>query len=269
MSRPAVPQLLESDNLSLAWGGVLSRILGPGGTDVSPLVLSITGFDDDGDPSENAAVRAALEELLASEGKRDIENVAFTIFPKRYYKMVSGDRAELYSLYRESFSRIQDYNPRNNKRGSYFQRLIDLAGDGSGPNQLEWILSEYEARPQSRRSKWQATTFDPKRDHTTSAQLEFPCLQQVSFTFDCDEGLILNAFYATQQIVRKGYGNYLGLSHLGGFMAKEMGLKFVRLNVFVGIAKADEIRKSDPGVQNLLSVIEQELGRSKSHQAAA
>lgn len=269
MSKPAVPQLLESDNLSLAWGEVLSRILGPGGTDISPLVLSITGFDDDGDPLENAAVRAALEELLESEGKRDVDNVAFTIFPRRYYKMVSGDRAELYSLYRESFSRIQDYNPRNNKRGSYFQRLIDLAGDGFGPNQLEWILSEYEARPQSRRSKWQATTFDPKRDHTTSAQLEFPCLQQVSFTFDGDDGLVLNAFYATQQIVRKGYGNYLGLSHLGGFMAKEMGLKLVRLNVFVGIAKADEIRKSDPGVQKLLSVIKHELSRSKSHQAAA
>lgn len=269
MSDSAVPQLIESDNLSLAWGEVLSRILGPGGADISPLVLSITGFDDSGDPKENLAVRAALEELLQAEGKRDIDNVAFTIFPKRYYQMVEGNRAELYSLYGDSFSRIKDYNPRNNKRGSYFQRLIDLAGDGSGPNQLEWILSEYEARPQSRRSKWQATTFDPKRDHTSSAQLEFPCLQQVSFTFDGDNGLVLNAFYATQQIVRKGYGNYLGLSHLGGFMAKEMGLRLVRLNVFVGIAKADEIRKSDPAVQNLLNVIDEELNRPGSSQAAA
>lgn len=269
MSKLAGPQLIESNNLSLAWGEVLSRILGPGGTDISPLVLSITGFDDDGQPTENSAVRSALEELLEAEGKRDIDNVAFTIFPKRYYKMVHEDRGELYSLYRESFSRIQDYNPRNNKRGSYFQRLIDLAGDGSGPNQLEWILTEYNARPQSRRSKWQATTFDPKRDHTPSAQLEFPCLQQVSFTFDGEEGLVLNAFYATQQIVRKGYGNYLGLSHLGGFMAKEMGLHLVRLNVFVGIAKADEIRKGEPDVQKLLSTIDQELRLAKSHQVAA
>ncbi len=69
----------------------------------------------------------------------------------------------------------------------------------------------------------QATTFDPGRDHVADARLIFPCLQQVSFV-PTKEGLVVNAFYATQQIFDKAYGNYLGLAQLGAFMAHEMGM---------------------------------------------
>ena len=80
----------------------------------------------------------------------------------------------------------------------------------------------------------QAATFDPGRDHVASAQLGFPCLQQVSFE-PTAAGLVVNAFYATQQIFDKAYGNYLGLAQLGAFMAHEMGMPS-RLNVMVGVA---------------------------------
>ena len=92
-------------------------------------------------------------------------------------------------------------------------------------NQLEWILSQYARRKGVRRSLLQATTFDPQRDHTASARLGFPCLQHVSFE-PTKVGLVVNAFYATQQIFDKAYGNYLGLAQLGGFMAHEMNLPF-------------------------------------------
>src|SRR5205823_3837083 len=145
-----------------------------------------------------------------------------------------------------------------NKRGSYFQRLVDLNGEGQGPNQLKWMLDEYRDHPKARRaSKFQATTFDPLRDYSSTGQLEFPCLQQVSFTFE-DGGLSLNGFYATQQIARKAYGNYLGLARLGAFMAKEMGLSFEQLNVFVGIAKMD-VNKTDPDLRALLEVVRAQL----------
>jgi hypothetical protein len=90
----------------------------------------------------------------------------------------------------------------------------------------------------------QATTFDPGRDHVASAQLGFPCLQQVSFE-PTTAGLVINAFYATQQIFDKAYGNYLGLAQLGAFMAHEMGMPLARLNVMVGIAKLERITKND------------------------
>jgi hypothetical protein len=80
---------------------------------------------------------------------------------------------------------------------------------------------------------------------------------------------VLNAFYATQQIVHKGYGNYLGLCRLGAFMAHEMGRRFVRLNVFVGVAKMDKIRKSNPNFQTLLGVTRAELATASRLKAAA
>ena len=82
------------------------------------------------------------------------------------------------------------------------------------------------------------------RDHVASAQLGFPCLQQISFD-PTKAGLIMNSFYATQQIFDKAYGNYLGLARLGAFMAHEMGIPLAQINVMVGIAKLERIAKRD------------------------
>lgn len=262
------PVTIEADNLSVGWGLVLEALTKPGVSRLAPLTLSITGFNDKGVAAETPAIREAVDRFLAAQGKRDSENVAWTIFPQRDWEIADGDRELFFDVYIESFQRVQAFNPRNNKRGSYFQRLIDLNGEGRGPNQLKWLLDEYDQHPRARRtSKFQATTFDPVRDHSSTGQLEFPCLQQVSFTFD-DGGLQLNAFYATQQIARKAYGNYLGLARLGGFVAGQMKLRFEQLNIFVGVAKMD-VRKSDPDLVDLLGVVRQHLPLAADRRVAA
>lgn len=268
MSKIAEPLTLTADNLAIGWAKVLDRLARPGVEAISPLSLSITGFDEDGTATEIPAIRTAVDALLTNKGKRDVENVAWTIFPQRYWKMAAGDRTEFFEIFRDAFQRIKEFNGHNNKRGSYFQRLVDFEGNGKGLNQLAWILDEYDRNPSGRRSKWQATTFDPHRDMLTTAQLEFPCLQQVSFTFSGEEGLVLNAFYATQQIVHKGYGNYLGLARLGSFMASQMKRRFERLNVFVGIAKMDKIGKTDQDFSNLITVVSTILAE-QNYQTAA
>lgn len=91
---------------------------------------------------------------------------------------------------------------------------------------------------------FQASVFDPDRDHVPTAQLQFPCLQHVSFE-PTREGLVVNAFYATQQLFVKAYGNYLGIAQLGAFMAHEMEMKLTRMNVIVGVAKFERISKTD------------------------
>ncbi|HEX3863654.1 MAG TPA: hypothetical protein VHY35_18380 [Stellaceae bacterium] len=252
------PLAVASDNLSLGWAKILDHLAKPGVSRVTPLTLTITGFDAMGLPEETPAIREAVDVFLASQGKRDTENVAWTIFPQRYLELAGSDRDAFFELFIESFQRVQEFNPRNNRRGSYFQRLVDLNGGGKGPNQLKWIIDEYNDHPKARRtSKFQATTFDPIRDYSSTGQLEFPCLQQVSFTFD-DGKLALNGFYATQQIARKAYGNYLGLSRLGAFMAAEMNLQFEQLNVFVGLAKMD-VQKTDTALQTLLTSVREYL----------
>jgi hypothetical protein len=259
MPKTTEPEIIIAANLSVGWASVLDRLSRPGVDAISPLCLSITGFDDEGVAHESPAIRAAIDKLLAAKGKRDVENVAWTIFPERYWLLAEGDRAAFFEMFREAFQRIQSFNPQNNQRGSYFQRMVDFEGGGGGFNQLAWILDEYDRNPSGRRSKWQATTFDPRRDMLTTAQLEFPCLQQVSFTFSADDGLVVNAFYATQQIVHKGYGNYLGLARLGAFMASQMHRRLERLNVFVGIAKMDKIGKTDADFAAMLAAVRDEL----------
>ena len=87
---------------------------------------------------------------------------------------------------------------------------------------------------------FQACVFDPVRDHTGAAQQPFPCLQHISLVPDERNGtLSLNAFYATQQLFTKAYGNWLGLARLGTFLAYEMRLQFDRLTCFAGIEKVD------------------------------
>lgn len=269
MSKISAPEMIVAANLSLAWAAALNRLAQPGIDAISPLSLSIAGFDENGVAAEVPTIRSAIDELLKSKGKRDVENVAWTIFPERYWRMSGGDREASFELFREAFPRIREFNAQNNRRGSYFQRMVDFEGRGDGFNQLKWILDEYDRNPSGRRSKWQATTFDPYRDMLTTARLEFPCLQQVSFAFSGEKGVVVNAFYATQQIVHKGYGNYLGLARLGAFMALQMKRRLERLNVFVGIAKMDKIGKTDADFAELLDVIRAKLGDAPDVRHAA
>lgn len=249
------PVMIIDTDLSRAWSRLLLGVLDGAGTEVSPLVLSLTGFGERGAAPEDPAVRQALDQLLKRKGKLKVEDVAFTIFPQRVWEMSCGDRARLFALYRATFPRWQAMNKKANGRGLYFERMVMYGRGPCDGNQLEWILSQYGSRAGVRRSMLQATTFDPGRDHVASAQLGFPCLQQVSFE-PTAAGLVVDAFYATQQIFDKAYGNYLGLAQLGAFMAHEMDMPLARMNVMVGVAKLERITKSDPDLGPLVAAAE-------------
>ncbi|WP_354132011.1 thymidylate synthase [Bradyrhizobium sp. RT4b] len=238
------PLVIDDTNLSRAWARLLLKVLDGAGTEVAPLILSLGGFGEDGAIGEDPAIRQALDRLLKRKGKLVVDDVAFTIFPQRLWQMSRGDRSRLFALYRATFPRWQAMNRKANGRGLYFERMVMYGRGPCNGNQLEWILSQYNSRSGVRRSMLQATTFDPERDHVASAQLGFPCLQQVSFE-PTPVGLVTNAFYATQQIFDKAYGNCLGLAQLGAFMAHEMGMPLARLNVMVGVAKLERIKKTD------------------------
>lgn len=247
------PLLIDESDLSRAWAKAVLHVVDHAGTEISPLILSLTGFDDDGNPTESQSVRTALDALLLTKGLRNVEDVAFTIFPQRLWTVAQGDRARLFKYYREAFPRYQAMNPKDNRRGLYFERLTHYKRGPCDGNQLEWILSQFNDRERVRRSMFQASVFDPERDHVADAQLQFPCLQHVTFE-PTKEGLVINAFYATQQLFVKAYGNYLGIAQLGAFMAHEMHMKLSRMNVIIGVAKIDQrISKADSALGPLLT----------------
>jgi hypothetical protein len=251
------PVVIEDTNLSRAWARLLLQVLDGAGTEIAPLILSLSGFAQNGAPVEDPAVRQALDRLLKRKGRVVVDDIAFTIFPQRLWEMSCGDRTRLFTLYRATFPRWQAMKRKANGRGLYFERMVMYGRGPCDGNQLGWILSQF--RTGVRRSMLQATTFDPGRDHVASAQLGFPCLQQVSFE-PTAAGLVTNAFYATQQIFDKAYGNYLGLAQLGAFMAHEIGMPFARLNVMVGIAKLERINKSDIEFAPLVAAAEDLVG---------
>ena len=246
------PVMINDNNLSRAWACLLIRILDGSGTEISPLVMSVGGFGKNGEVSEDLTVRQTLDQLLDRKGRLGIDDVAFTIFPQRVWEISRGDRVSFFKLYQKTFPRWQAINKKINGRGHYFERMIMYGRGPCNGNQLEWILSQYGSRRGVRRSMLQATTFDPERDHVANAQLGFPCLQHVSFE-PTNTGLVVNAFYATQQIFDKAYGNYLGLIQLGAFMAHEMKIPLARLNVTVGIAKLERIAKCDPDLATVVA----------------
>jgi hypothetical protein len=247
------PTVVSDTDLSRAWARIFLRILDGRGSEVSPLVLSLGGFDEEGRLSETASVRQALDQVLEQKRKISVEDVAYTIFPERLWLIAGRDRTRLFALYKGVYPRYVAMNRRANGRGLYFERLT-MFGDAvrCDGNQLEWILSQYSTRSGIRDSMFQAAVFDPVRDHIKDARVGFPCLQHVSFV-PTGDGLVVNAFYATQYVFDKAYGNYLGLTQLGAFMAREMGLRLARLNVTVGVAKLDGVSKSDASLKPIIA----------------
>ena len=251
------PVIIADTNVSRAWSRLLLRVLKGAGTEVAPLVLSVAASAAGG-LVEDAVVRRALDGLLERKRRRSVEDVAFTIFPQRLWAMCD-DRARLFDLYIATLPRWQALNKRLNRRGLYFERMVKYGRGPCNGNQLEWLLSQYGSRPSVRRSMLQVALFDPARDHVADAQLGFPCLQQVSFE-PTAAGLVVNAFYATQQIFDKAYGNYVGLAQLGAFMAQQMQMRLARLNVMAGIAKLERIAKNDPDFAPVVAAAEAAAG---------
>ena len=198
---------------------------GKPGKKVSPLILSITGFEEV-NAIEDLPFRHAMDKALSETKNQLVNTVANTIFPQSLWRWSNGDRTKLFTTYADHFPRYQALAKRLNRRGLYFERLISWNPDAKHKNQLSWIIEQYIANPSIRRSALQASLFDPARDHVPDAQLGFPCLQQISFIPGGAE-LVMNAVYAKQSLFKKGYGNYLGLCRLALFMAGEMKLTLI------------------------------------------
>ena len=70
---------------------------------------------------------------------------------------------------------------------------------------------------------------------------------------------MLNAFYATQQLFLKGYGNYLGLALLGLFVAEQIGLSLARITCFVGVEKMESKPPKGPLLDAVIRACEAAL----------
>ncbi|WP_421616380.1 hypothetical protein [Agrobacterium tumefaciens] len=132
------PFSVNETNVSRAYAKILLRIINGPGTEVSPLMLSISEFE-----KEDDNLVKSLDTLLKIEGRCVVEDVAYTIFPQRLWQMAQGNRAKLFSYYKMAFPGYQAMNRKANGRGLYFERMMMYGRGPSDGNQLEYMLSQY------------------------------------------------------------------------------------------------------------------------------
>ena len=247
--------VIDETNLSVAWGKAFLTLWRS--KEVAPLVVTIR-VNGSEEPAELPIIRQDLDRTLTSLGEQSCHTVANTIFPHNMWNpTLSGD--QLFGRYRKLIPSLKQYPA--NRNGLYFQRFIAYGCDknaNGGVNQLEKIIQVWKAG-HARRTALQAAVFDPHVDHTMQRQRGFPCLQQVAMAKDETGGLAVTGFYATQYIVEKAYGNYLGLCRLGRFMAHEMGLPLSKVTCVATPAVRGNIakRKLSPLYENVNATLEQ------------
>jgi hypothetical protein len=272
-------------SVEVAWGRTFLEAVAHPSCELAPFTVCISSASGLVVPDTSShPLVTALNACLESGGHQDVEKVAFPLFPERLWKVCSGDRQEFYAEFLRNQRSYAAWLPMKNRGGMYFGRLIGfgvhpktgkdlgftpsntLAKEG---NQLEHVIKQcrrsVELGKCVARMQLQATTFDPYRDLATSGQPCFPCLQHISFDPDIKgKTLALSAFYATQQLFVKAFGNWLGLCRLGSFVAEQSGLKFTRFTCFVGVEKMDIAPKNDETRANLIraaqAVVEQASG---------
>jgi len=230
--------IIEETSLSSAWVSTLRHIFENKGTEITPFILSLRNFD------ESIEVRSLLDRLLKDYNYSEISTVSETIFPQSLYEYCNKEKDVFFEEYKNNLHRIKAID-KSNRSGTYFERLISYGMDKQKEvNQLDIIIDSLNDIKSKRRSKLQASIFNPFIDHKPGPYQSFPCLQHVTFYKTSSNELILNSFYAIQYLFRRSYGNWLGLINLGKFIAEQTNLKFEKLNCFVGVQKLDEISKT-------------------------
>jgi hypothetical protein len=233
--------VVTGHNLSHVWAAAFLAAWQPGKNDMAPLIVTITGLDEEDGPRENHTIRGAVDDSLLSLGTElSVNTVASTIFPASLWNP-RRPRRELYARFDRIWPKVNKCPA--NRLGHYFRRLTQFDPNDTHSNQLEYIIKTYLGG-NNRRSALQAALLDPARDHTDNHQRGFPCLQQVAFTWLGRREMCVTGFYGLQYLFQRAYGNYLGLCRLGRFMAHEMGLKLTRMTC---VASAATLTGGKPG----------------------
>lgn len=232
------PKIINNSNLSLAWCEAWLYCYDRDQSCFGPLIISIGDIHSE-TPEENQSLRALLDDTLAAAGGVQSRISAMTIFPwEMWQRRGKPDCNEFSSLCIERvLPRLQKLSILN-RYGTYFSRMMAYTGhckEGEKQiNQLSHVIELLKKPRRVRESALQIACFDPAKDHTNQPVRGFPCLQQIGVTYGDDDTIALNAYYPAQYLFDRAYGNYLGLCHLGSFIAHQAGMRFDRLNCFIG-----------------------------------
>lgn len=232
---------LEAADVSTAWLAAAGRLAWDPKRKADGTVVRIC------DPvAEMPAVPAAMDELLEVQEFQSVETVANTIFPEAIARS-SRDLAELVERYVRMYPTLRKLDTQN-RFGTYFGRLIQYP-TGNGPfDQIGAVIRRIgieRAGGKPKQGRYEVglavpadmamnvPVYVPGKDNNA---MTFPCLSHCSFQLDTDGHVHLLASYRSQYLVKRGYGNYLGLGRLLAHVAGHAGLQVGHLTVVAGLA---------------------------------
>lgn len=248
---------VHGDTVSEAWLNAVQVV------DASPerrLFHLVTRISDP--VTEEPRIRAAADTLLRNLDLAPVDTVANTIFPAQL-AAISGGPDELAQRYRRMYPTLRRLH-KSNRKGTYFGRIVaHPAADGEHDqlaDLIERLNTELRTRgPKSARYEMNiggpgdlAQTgeecaaqelpdgstvhiYAPAKD---TSPMGFPCLSFCSFQLDSDT-LHMVAQYRYQYLIERGYGNYLGLGQLLGYVCATVGLRPGQLTIIAGVAAVD------------------------------
>lgn len=216
-----------------------------------------------GDPvTEEPLIRAAADTLLHDLDLAPVDTVANTIFPAQLAAACTGPD-ELARRYRRIYKVLRRLH-KSNRKGTYFGRIVSHPAADGERDQLADLIERLNTElrtpgPKSARyemnisaagelihsdeARWPTDLTDggpvhvyaPGRD---TSPMGFPCLSFCSFQLD-GGNLHMVAQYRYQYLIERGYGNYLGLGQLLGYVCANVGLHPGELIIIAGVAAVD------------------------------
>lgn len=197
------------------------------------------------DPTaEDPTIRNAAQQLIddfntngASE-KPDIVTTRNTIFPASYARRTDGP-AELAAYYRERYTKDGLRGFPDNKRGTYFGRVVAYPREGDATaDQLTDTVRKLTAELANRSpksSRYEINVFNERKDRSPTS---FPCLAHISVHLH-ERKLHMQAIYRNEFLVGRAYGNYLGLGELQAYIAAQAGIGVGELLMTLGHVELD------------------------------
>ena len=222
---------VEATSISEGWLGAARCLSDAPGHQATHLIVRMT------EPlPEEPRLRAALEEVLASEGMQEVDEVRNTIFPAALAADIP-DPSELAKAYLEDYDILRRFA--GNNRGTYFGRICAYPHPEGAPTpQLVNLIDKLdESRRGDRfRARYQLNIYAEHKDR--KARIGFPCMAHLAFQLGGanSERLDCLALYRAQDMLAKGYGNFLGLAELQEYIAGRTGFAPGELTVVAGNA---------------------------------
>ncbi len=264
---------ITATNISEAWLRTLECARAAAGGRRVHLVTAITN-----PTAEIPEVRSLLDAFLADRREQTTETVAETIFPSSLYQdpgfdwepglpatqedVLNAAAVDLYESYVDMLPMVLSVPI--NSRGTYFSRMITWPGkEEGGTNQLELRIERLRSLARNNTRTNNTLDIDVAADAlepplagvqvykvTDQRTRSFPCLTHIDLTL-FQGSLHCTAVYRHQYLVKKAYGNLVGLAALMQFLCQQGGCELGELVVHATLADAERHSGTDQLISNV------------------